>query len=97
MEEWEYCLLWATPAKTVVVKPGGEIERYSNLHQNEGILARLQTDGWQTVAFNIDPSVDMMYMFKREIKKRRVQPLPEHPSIYVPMQPLDQPRVVPHQ
>lgn len=97
MEEWEFCLLWASPRKTVVIKPGGEIERYLSRSQNQGILASLQAEGWQTVAFDIDPTDDMTYLFKRQVKKRRIQKEPEHPSIYMPMQSLHQPPAIPHQ
>jgi len=68
MDEWEYCLLWASPEKTVVVKPGGQVETSSDHRRTQGILAGLQTDGWQTVAFNIAPTVDMTYLFKRQIQ-----------------------------
>ena len=26
MDEWEYCLLWASPRKTVIIKPGGQMD-----------------------------------------------------------------------
>ena len=68
MEEWEYCLLWASPKKTVVVKPGSQVETFSKTSRSQGILAGLQADGWQTVAFNIAPTVDMTYLFKRPVQ-----------------------------
>lgn len=68
MEEYEYCLLWASPRKTVIVKPGGQVEKFSNRSQSQGILTGLQTEGWETVAFNIEPTVDMLYMFKRPLQ-----------------------------
>ncbi|GMR10290.1 MAG: hypothetical protein BMS9Abin28_1111 [Anaerolineae bacterium] len=70
MEEWEYCLLWASPRKTVVVKPGGQVETFSIHSCNQGVLAGLQVDGWQTVAFNTEPTVDMTYLFKRPIQRK---------------------------
>ena len=72
MEEWEYCLLWATPRKTIVAKPGGEIERYSNRAEGEGILVGLQADGWLTVAFDIEPTDDMTYLFRRRTQPRAI-------------------------
>lgn len=68
MEEWEYCLLWASPRKTVVVKPGGLVETFSRAGRSQGILAGLQAEGWQTIVFNIAPTVDMTYLFKRPIQ-----------------------------
>ena len=68
MDQWEYCLLWASPRMTVVIKPGGQMEKFTRNGRNQGILAGLQTDGWQTVAFNIAPTVDMTYLFKRQIQ-----------------------------
>jgi len=96
MEELEYCLLWASPRKTVVVKPGDQVETFSEHKPSRGILAGLQADGWQTVAFNMEPTVDMTYLFKRQVKKRRMKAEPEHLPIYLPMQPLSQPSPAPH-
>ena len=96
MEEWEYCLLWASPRKTVIITPGGEMEKFTNNSRNRGILTNLQADGWQTVAFNMEPTVDMTYLFKRQVKKRRMKAEPEHLPIYIPMQPLNQPSPAPH-
>lgn len=81
MEEWEYCLLWATPKKTIVAKPRGEIERYSNRAEGEGILSGLQAEGWLTIAFDIMPTNSMTYLFRRRIQSRaRItanKPLPD--------------------
>ena len=96
MDEWEYCLLWASPGKTIVIKPGGQIERFTKTGRNRGILTSLQADGWVTVAFNIEPTVDMTYLFKRQINRRRTIAEPEHPLIYMPMQPLHQLSPAPH-
>ena len=83
MDKWEYCLLWASPTKTVVIKPGGKMEKFIRNSRSTGILAGLQADGWQTVAFDIAPSVDMTYLFKRRVQKRvidaKVKPLPSAP------------------
>jgi hypothetical protein len=72
MDEWEYCLLWASPIKTVVIKPGGQMEKFTRNSRSTGILAGLQADGWQTVAFNIEPTVDMTYLFKRRLERQAV-------------------------
>lgn len=71
MDEWEYCLLWASPTKTVVIKPGGQMEKFTRNSRSPGILAGLQADGWQTVAFDIQPTVDMTYLFKRRVQRRQ--------------------------
>ena len=68
VEEWEYYLMWASPRKTVVVKPGGQVETLSDHSRSQDILAGLQAYGWRTVAFNIAPTVDMTYLFKRQIQ-----------------------------
>lgn len=83
MEEWEYCLLWASPRKTVVVKPRGQVETFSNHSRNQGVLAGLQADGWQTAAFNIDPTVDMIYLFKRQIQGCITEAENKHTSTYL--------------
>ncbi len=93
MEEWEYCLLWASPEKTVVVKPGGQVETYSSSSlsgPSDGILVSLQADGWQTVAFNSTPTVDMTYLFKRRVGGMQSEILPELPSTFVPVAPESQ-------
>jgi len=38
----------------------------------------------------------MTYLFKRQVKKRRMKAEPEHLPIYMPMQPLNQPSPAPH-
>ena len=86
MDEWEYCLLWASPTKTVVVKPGGKMEKFTRNSRSMGILAGLQADGWQTVAFDIQPTVDMTYLFKRRLQKR-VSPTAEMPIPSMPIYP----------
>ncbi len=68
MDEWEYCLLWASPRKTIVIKPGGQMEKFTRNRWSDGILAGLQADGWQTVAFDIEPTADMTYLFKRRVQ-----------------------------
>lgn len=100
MEEWEYCLLWASPWKTVVVKPGGQVETYSNLSQSGssgGILVGLQADGWQTIGYNTTPTVDMTYLFKRRVQSRRMDVAPEHPSMFMPVIPPPRPAASPPQ
>ena len=100
MEQWEYCLLWASPATTVVVKPDGEVESFSNNRQSgssAGILTSLQADGWHTVAFNTEPTVDMTYLFKRRVQTRRMKAQPQHPTAYLqtptpPPQPASSPQ-----
>ncbi len=96
MDEWEYCLLWASPRKTVVIKPGGQMEKFTRSSRSTGILAGLQAEGWQTVAFDIAPSVDMTYLFKRRVQKRviaaKVEPFPSAP-IY-PQAPEQYPQIV---
>ena len=93
MEEWEYCLLWASPKKTVIIKPGGQMEKFTKNSRNRGILSDLQADGWQTVAFNIEPTVDMTYLFKRSVQTqemaKRDKPLsdvPIYPHTRIPYQ-----------
>ena len=96
MEEWEYCLLWASSRKTVVVKPGGQVETFSKNRPGQGILADLQADGWQTVAFNMEPTVDMTYLFKRRIRAMAIPEkdlslsgLPIYPQVGTFHQPVD--------
>ncbi len=95
MDEWEYCLLWASPRKTVVIKPGGQMEKFTRNSRSTGILAGLQAEGWQTVAFDIAPSVDMTYLFKRRVQNRviaaKAKPLPNAP-IY-PQAPEQYPQI----
>ena len=71
MEEWEYCLMWATPKVTVLIKPDRQVERFSNQVENNratGILTSLRATGWKTVAFDITPTTNMAYLFKRRIR-----------------------------
>ena len=73
MEEWEYCLMWATPEKTILIKPDRHVERFSNQAQDNakassGILTGLRVAGWETVAFDISPTTNMAYLFKRRIR-----------------------------
>ncbi|MFV2044590.1 MAG: hypothetical protein ACC700_15320, partial [Anaerolineales bacterium] len=78
--------LWASPRKTVVIKPDGEAEIISNHSRSassEGILVGLRADGWQTAAFNIDPTVDMIYLFKRQIQGRITEAENKHTSTYL--------------
>ena len=95
MDQWEYCLLWASPRMTVVIKPGGQMEKFTRNGRNQGILAGLQADGWQTVAFNIEPTVDMTYLFKRRLQKQafaaKDKPLPKAP--FFPQPQTSYPRV----
>jgi len=67
----------------VVIKPGGQMEKFTRNSRSTGILAGLQAEGWQTVAFDIAPSVDMPYLFKRRVHNRvivaKVEPLPSAP------------------
>jgi hypothetical protein len=83
MDEWEYCLLWASPRKTVVIKPGGQMEKFTRNSRSTGILSGLQAEGWQTVAFDIAPSVDMTYLFRRRVANRgiaaKAKPTPNAP------------------
>jgi hypothetical protein len=85
MDECEYCLLWASPTKTVVIKPGGMMEKFTRNSRSTGILAGLQADGWQTIAFNTQPSVDMTYLFRRRLQRQAFaaedKPVP-HAPIY---------------
>ena len=55
---------------TVVIRPGGKMEKFTKNSRSPGILAGLQADGWQTVAFNIEPTVDMTYLFKRRLQSQ---------------------------
>lgn len=73
MEEWEYCLMWATPRKTILIKPDRHVERFSDQAHNNpngstGILTSLRVAGWETVAFDITPTTNMAYLFKRRIR-----------------------------
>jgi hypothetical protein len=93
MEEWEYCLLWASPRKTVIIKSGGQMEKFTKKSRNRGILTNLQADGWQTVAFNIEPTVDMTYLFKRSVqtqemaeRDRPLSDVPIYPHTRIPYQ-----------
>jgi len=72
MEKWEYCLLWASPRKTVIIMPRGQIEKFTNNSRNRGFLTNLRAEGWQTVAFNIEPTVDMTYLFKRSVQTQEI-------------------------
>ena len=83
MDEWEYCLLWASPRKTIIITPGGQMEKFTKDSRNRGSLTTLQADGWQTVAFNIKPTVDMTYLFRRSVQTQetaeREKPLSDLP------------------
>jgi hypothetical protein len=48
------------------------MEKYTRNSRSTGILAGLQADGWQTVAFNSDPTVDMTYLFKRRLQRQAI-------------------------
>jgi len=67
----------------VVIKPGGQMEKFTRNSRSTGILVGLQAEGWQTVAFDISPSVDMTYLFKRRVQNRvnaaKARPLPNAP------------------
>ena len=68
MEQWEYCLLWANPRKTVIVRSDQKTETVSNQNHSQGILTGLRADGWQTIAFDIEPTSNMTYLFKRRVR-----------------------------
>jgi hypothetical protein len=72
------------------------MEKFTRSSRSTGILAGLQAEGWQTVAFDIAPSVDMTYLFKRRVQKRviaaKVEPFPSAP-IY-PQAPEQYPQIV---
>ena len=67
----------------MVIKPGGQMEKFTRNSRSTGILAGLQAEGWQTVAFDIAPSVDMTYLFKRRVQDpviaAKAKPLPNTP------------------
>jgi hypothetical protein len=46
------------------------MEKFTRNSRSTGILAGLQADGWQTVAFNTHPTVDMTYLFKRRLQRQ---------------------------
>jgi hypothetical protein len=100
MDEWEYCLLWASPRKTVVIKPGGQMEKFTRNSRSTGILTGLQADGWQTVAFDINPSVDMTYLFKRRVQNRviaaKTKPIPNAPVYWQAQEPYPQTPISPN-
>jgi len=71
MQKWEYCLVMTTPKEVLVRKPGESLERFEAGEGDPeiGILGRLGTEGWEAVGFDVAPTADLFYLFKRPIQE----------------------------
>lgn len=70
MQKWEYCLLLVSPEEAMLRKTGQVTEtiRLGEQAEDIGVLGSLGAEGWEAVGFQISPTADLMYFFKRPLE-----------------------------
>ena len=73
MQRWEYCLVLVSPEEAMLRRTGQPTETITLGEQAEdaediGVLGSLGAEGWEAVGFQISPTADLMYFFKRPLE-----------------------------